>query len=113
MLVNDPCLDPGEIAVKHGGAFVLERCRAITGLGPAHPAVRRDTCTLHCGDDLGAVGALRRDAAVGEARVEFWRTIEDELGRHGVEHHVPPLVIKSAGKAYALTQTHGRKMTGC
>jgi hypothetical protein len=41
------------------------------------------------------------------------RTIENELGRHGVEHHAPPLVIKSAGKAYALTQTHGSKMTGC
>ena len=66
-LVNDPCLNPGKMAVEHGGPFVLERRRAIAGLGPAHRAVRRDACTLHGGDDLGAVGALRGDAAVGEA----------------------------------------------
>jgi hypothetical protein len=60
-LVDVLCLNPGEIAVKHGGAFVLKRRRAIAGLGPAHCAVRRDTCTLHGGDDLGAVGAHDRE----------------------------------------------------
>ena len=89
--VDDPYLNPGEIAVEHGGAFMLERRRAIAGLGPAYSAVRRDTCTLHGGDDLGAVGALRGDAAIGEAGVEFGRAIGNELGGHGIEHHVHPL----------------------
>lgn len=49
---------------------MLEGRPAIAGFGPVHCAVRRDTCTLHGGDDFGPVGALRGDAAVGEARVE-------------------------------------------
>jgi hypothetical protein len=46
----------------------------------AHGAVRRDTCALHGGDDLGAVSALRGDAAIGEAAAEFGRAIGNELG---------------------------------
>src|SRR5580704_2591898 len=92
-LVDDICLNPGEIAVKHGGAFMLERRWAIAGLGPAHCAVRRDTRTLHGGDDLGAVGALRGDAAIGKARAEFVPAIGNEPGGHGVQHHVHPLVM--------------------
>ena len=72
---------------------MAERRRAKAGLGPAHRAVGRNTRPFHCGDDFGAVGALRGDAAIGQALVEFGRAIGNELGGHGVEHRAYPIFM--------------------
>src|SRR5579872_684098 len=72
---------------------MLERRGAEARFGPAHRAVRRDARTLHRGDDLGAVGPLRGDAAIGKTRVEFARAIGNEPGGHGIEHCSDPLVM--------------------
>src|SRR6185437_8476004 len=84
--VDDPRLKTSEIAVKHGCAFMLERRGAIAGFGPAHRAVGRGARTLHGGDDLGAVGPLRGDAAIGKTRAKFVRAIWNKPGGHGIEH---------------------------